>query len=579
VLAELSIRDLALIDAAELRFGPGLNAITGETGAGKSLLVGALELLLGETPRGGAQAWVRKGAEEAQVEGRFELRDPAALRRIGAWLAAELPLLAPDFEAGAAEGEAELVLGRSIGGDGRTRAHVNQRPVPRRALRALAGELLEIHGQNDHQRLFEPGEQCALLDAHGALEGPLERYAAARAAWRALAEEGRRLAAERAERRDRIDLARFQLSELDGARLTAGEHAALEDERGLLRAAGDMHGLVAGLVDELQERDGALLDRLRAAERALARFEKGVPRAAAINEDLRAACVHVEDAASALASLRDGLDDDPRRLEALEERLVELERLEQKHRTDAAGLLARRDELAAELARLEAEEESLSSVSADLPRLEAEAERLAAAVTQKRRALAPKLERAVLGTLGALGLNRARFEVRVAPRAAAEAPAEERLGPHGADEVELLLAANPGEDLRPLRHVASGGEAARIMLALRSILRAGGGGRTLVFDEIDAGVGGRLGPEVGRHLRGLAETAQVLCVTHLPAIAAHAHVHLRAAKEVKQNRTRTRVASLSGEERVREVAAMIAGGADAATARAEAARLLAEAGA
>jgi len=184
-----------------------------------------------------------------------------------------------------------------------------------------------------------------------------------------------------------------------------------------------------------------------------------------------------------------------------------------------------------------------------------------------------------VGALGALGLDRARFEVRLLPRAPAGAPAEERLGPHGGDAVELHLGANPGEDVRPLRHVASGGEAARIMLALRSILRAGDSGRTLVFDEIDAGVGGRLGPEVGRHLRALAQSAQVLCVTHLPAIAAHAHVHLRAEKEVKKNRTRTSVAVLEGEERVREVAAMIAGGADAATARAEATRLLSEAGA
>jgi DNA repair protein RecN (Recombination protein N) len=579
MLVELSIRDLVLIEAADLAFGPGLNVITGETGAGKSLLVGALELLLGESPRGGAAGWVRKGAEEAQVEGRVVLHDPAAVRRLGDWLERELPLIAAGFRASAEEGEAELVLGRTISAAGRTRAHVDQRPVPRKALRALAAELFEIHGQNDHQRLFEPAEQRALLDAHGGLEQELEAYRAARTAWLALAERARRLRAEEQERRDRLDLVRYLAAELEEARLAPGEHAELTSERNLLRAAGDMQGVLGGLVDDLLEGDGALVDRLRGAERALARWEDDVAPVARTLEDLRAAAVHVEDAAGALASLRDTVEDDPVRLDAVEERLAELERLEHKHRTDAEGLLARRAELAAEVARLEGEEASLTTLEADLERLEVEVARAADALTARREATAPKLEKAVVGALAALGLGRAQVEARVEPRAAADAPAEERFGASGADRVELMLAANPGEDPRPLRHVASGGEAARIMLALRSALRAGDAGRALVFDEIDAGVGGRLGPEVGRHLRALAERCQVLCITHLPAIAAHAHVHLRAAKEVRKNRTRTTVTALHGDERVREVAAMIAGGADQATAQAEATRLLAEAGA
>ncbi len=577
MLLELSIRDLALIEAAELRFGPGLNVITGETGAGKSLLVAALELLLGETPRGGAAGWVRKGAEEARVEGRVAIAGAAAIARVRDHLAVELPEIAAAFEAAVENDEAELVVGRSLTRAGRTRAHVDQRPVPRRALRALAPLLFEIHGQNDHQRVLDPAEQLRLLDAYGGLDAFRDDVAAARAAWLALKERSERLEAERAERRDRLDLLRFQREELERAELSAGEQAGLEGERRLLRNAGELRGELDGLVEELSEGDAALLDRLRGAERALARWEAEFRALAPAAEDLRSAALHVEEASAALSSFKSGVEDDPLRLEAVEERLSELERLERKYGTDEAGLTARRDELAGEIRALEDDELSLETLGAETARAEKALEKEAAALSKRRRTLAPKLARAVMETLAALGLDKASFEPALRARGGPDAEPEARYGPAGADELEFLLSANPGEEQRPLRHVASGGEAARIMLALRTVLRGGGSERTLVFDEIDAGVGGRLGPEVGRHLRALAAEAQVLCVTHLPAIAAQAHVHLRAAKEVRKNRTRTTVVELEGDERVREVAAMIAGGADEATARAEATRLLAEA--
>ena len=576
MLCELTIRDLVLIEATELTFGSGLNAITGETGAGKSLLVGALELLRGETPRGGGAAWIRKGAEEARVEGRVVLTDPQAVERLGRWLAVELPRIAEEFEAAAAEGEAELVLSRSLTRAGRTRAHVNQHPVPRRALRALAAQLFEIHGQNDHQRLFDPGVQRALLDQHGDLNGLGDDYRSARGAWLALEERAAELARRGAERRDRLELLRFQRDELDGARLERDEHGALADERRLLRAAGGLRVELDGLVHRLAEGEGALLDGLRSAERALEPWAQDLAALTPALEDLRAAGVHLEEASAGLASFKEGVEDDPARLEAVEERLAELERLEAKHGTDAAGLWTTRERIAHEIETLEAEEEALETLDDELGRALAAVERAAEALGAGRSRVAPGLGRAVAAAFAALGLERARLEVSLEPRAATGPPAE-RFGPDGAERVEFLFAANPGEDPRPLRHVASGGEAARVMLALRTALGAGEGGRILVFDEIDAGVGGRLGPEVGRHLRRLAQRAQVLCVTHLPAIAAHAHVHLRAAKEVRRSRTRTRVARLEGEERVREVAAMIAGGADEETARAEATRLLAEA--
>jgi len=580
MLVELSIRDLALIESLELELGPGLNVLTGETGAGKSLLVGALELLLGETPRAGAAQWVRKGSLEARVEGRFEVRGRRAIERVSEVLHAEAPAVCEAFLEGVTGEQAELFLGRSLGADGRTKAHVQQRPVPLRALRRVAPCVLEIHGQNDHQLLLQPAEQLRLIDSYGGLEQDLARYREARSTWHERTERFLNLDAERNERRDRRDLCAYQLDELRSAQLVVGEHAALREERELLRNASDVRAEVGAVVGELAESDSALSDRLRAALHVVERWGRRLPQLAGALEDLRSAEIHLSEAASSLASIVDGIEADPRRLEEVEERLAELERLEAKYRRDEVGLVERTAELAAELAQLEADEESLANLAEEITVAESGLETAAGRLAEKRRALVPALVKGIESSLGALGLARARVDLRITPRDGDD-PAE-RFGPRGAEEVELLLAANPGEDAAPLRHVASGGEAARIMLALRTELlpkERESVGRTLVFDEIDAGVGGRLGPRVGAHLKRLAATEQVLCVTHVPAIAAAADRHLCTSKEVLQGRTRTTIALLEGEARVNEVADMIAGGSAHETARAEAQRLLAGAGA
>ncbi len=575
MLIELSIRDLALIETLDLEFGPGLNALTGETGAGKSLLVGSLELLVGQTPKGGAGKWVRKGAGEARVEGRFEIRGAAAVERVTELLRAEVPALAEVFEESVEGDVAELLLGRSLTAAGRTKAHVQQRPVPLRALRVIAPAVLEIHGQNDHQRLLEPAEQLHLLDAYGGLAPELASYRDARRAWRELVERFEKLDAERAERRDRRDLVAFQLEELEAAELQVGEHERLREERDLLRSAAELRGELGAVADELAQSEGALLDRLRSALHVVDRWQTRLGKLEAPLEDLRSAEIHVAEAASVLASFADGVSDDPARLDVLEERLSELERLQHKYRCDEAGLLELQAALEAERTALASDEESLSTLEAEIDAALQALTRSAARLAKKRRALVPKLVKGVQASLAALGLARARLDVRATPRTGDDP--SDVFGPAGAEDVELLLAANPGEDLSELRHVASGGEAARIMLALRTELlprEAGGAGRTVVFDEIDSGVGGRLGPEVGTHLKRLAQTEQVLCVTHIPAIAAAADRHLCTTKEVHAGRTRTTVVALEGAARVDEVADMIAGGSAHETARAEAERLL-----
>ncbi|MBK7644559.1 MAG: DNA repair protein RecN [Planctomycetes bacterium] len=584
MLQELCIENLALFERAAVGFGPGLNVITGETGAGKSLLIDALELLLGERPRA---SLVRKGAKEARVEGRF-LASARALaeERLAGWLRENLPELSEEWS-GSKDEEHELLLARTLSAEGRTRAWINHRPATARVLRELAAQLVEIHGQNEHQRLFQPAEQTRLLDEFGELGGKLATYRGKRTDWLALRTELSGFETRARERAEREDLLRFQARELAQAKPSVEEHASLCSERELLRHAAGIASQLGALVQELSEDDGSALERLKRAERVLEQWESKLAAAAPCAEEIRAALAHLEEATSALASLVAGSESSPERLEEVETRLARLEELQRKYRTDIAGLAARADEAQRELAAIGTAAQDFDALRARTTEALAALERAAGELGKARRGLRARLEKAVRASLSELGLERASFEVRVEPRARPDLRSpnvspeqsraledERRFGFDGADEVAFLLAANPGEDRQPLAKVASGGEAARIMLALRTALALRQTIPTLIFDEVDAGVGGRLGPRVGEHLRRLGADHQVLCVSHLPAIAALAERHFKVAKTVQGGRTRTEVEELSGNARIEEIADMIAGGAAHATARAEARRLL-----
>jgi DNA repair protein RecN (Recombination protein N) len=605
MLVDLTVRNLALIEEARLSFGPGLNAITGETGAGKSLIVTALELLLGERPRGGAAPWIREGAQRAEVEGRFVLADPRLAARVDGFVRQELPAFVAEWDeelaAGAADGAAgapyrEVVLSRTLEADGRTRAWINHRPVTRRVLGSLAGVLVEIHGQQSAPRLLEPEQQAALLDAFGELGAVRSAYDGAREAWLRRAGELRERLDRRAERCARLEFLRFQRRELEALEPRAGEVEGLRSERERLRHGAALGRDAAGWLDGLSEGDEAALDRLRSVCRGVDHWSQRVTELRAVAEELDAARLHLEEASGLLLSFQQDVELDPARLEWVEERLAGYERLALKHGVPAGQLVSVVEGLDRELEQLESEasgnDELARARAVALEALRVAAEELSAG---RAAAVAP-LVRAVTRSLAGLGLGRARFEVVLTPAgreargcaglgeggAAASGPALASLdaleraafGPHGSERVEFLLAANPGEPLLPLRQVASGGEAARLLLALRTALAGCEEPRALVFDEIDAGVGGRLGPALARHLRSLGEHHQVLTVTHLPAIAAAAHRHQGVRKAVRRGRTRTAVALLEGEARVLEVADMISGGAEQPTAQAEARRLL-----
>ncbi|MBL8860495.1 MAG: DNA repair protein RecN [Planctomycetes bacterium] len=566
MLSDLALENLALFDRAALELGHGLHAITGETGAGKSLIVGALELLLGERPRTGI---VRTGAEEARVEGRFLLPPrQASGRELVDTLRDVAPAVLEDWDSLGKADERELVLARAVGASGRTRAWINHRPATLAALKRVAGHLVEIHGQNDHQRLFEPAEQTRVLDEFGGL-GPLaDRWRAAKSAYEAARAELEGFDARARERAERLDLLRFQAGELEAARITPEQHADLLAERDRLRWADDLSRDLGALARGLGGEDGGALDELRRARRVLESWTGRVAELSDIHADAESALVSAQEASAKLERFLAGLEADPARLESIEERLYKLETLSKKHRTDVAGLVARASAVRAELAELEARDESADVLAARVDAARRAAAAVAKDLTKKRATAAAKLVVAVHGSLVELGLAQADF--RHAPCEATK-PAPDAVDPPAS---EFFLAANPGEPARPLRHVASGGEAARILLAVRVALALEAAIPTLVFDEVDAGVGGRLGPQVGAHLAKLAKGHQVLCVTHLPAIAALADRHYRVSKAVKKGRTTTEVALLAPDARVDEVADMIAGGAAHATARAEARRLL-----
>jgi len=574
MLVELSLQDLALFEQAELVLGPGLNAITGETGAGKSLIVDALELLLGRRARAEV---VRAGARRARVEGRFLLSVESWGQGVATWLEEHLPDTLAEWREEQEDADApelELVLTRTITRDGRSRAHVNHRPVTGKLLRELATQLVEIHGQHEHQRLFDPAEQLQLLDTFAGLGDALAGYRERRASWLALRErlEGRE--AEEQRRAERLDLIEFQLSELEALELEAVDPDGLRSERELLRNAGELATTLGGLVEGLAEQDGAALEVVQRAERELEAWATRIPALEEAGACVREAAAQLEAAAALLRTTLDAAEPDPTRLEDLEEQLSLLERLARKHGVDPAGLAERRDALRDERARLQEERADSGALEEQEQRARTAATQAAEKLSRQRSRHLTRLAEAVTAGLAELGLERARFEAQLTPHPAEGAADPRRLGASGSEGVEFLLAANPGERMGPLRRVASGGEAARILLALRGALAVRQSTPTLVFDEVDAGVGGRLGPRVAAHLGALGSHHQVLVVTHLPSIAAAATRHLRVAKEVEDGRTRTRATALAGEARVSEVADMIAGGAEAATARAEAQRLL-----
>jgi len=542
MLRELRIRNFAVVENLTVPFAPGFNVLTGETGAGKSILVDAILLLRGARAQTDV---IRADAETATVEAVFEVSDGA---------------VATLDEAGLPFEDGEVVIRRELSRSGRHRAFVNDAAVTVGLLERLGDALVQVHGQHEHQRLLEPTRQLDMLDRFADAEPLRERFAALFAKHaEARAELERRRGAAR-DRAQRQDLLRFQVSELDAARVRVGEDDELRTERRRLQHA---ERFAAGLqeVGSLLHDDAASATaRLARAGRVLSDLGRLDPAFAAPAETLDAARAHVEDTLAAVRGLRDTIVFEPGRLEGIDERLDALTRLKRKYGDSEEALLRFRADAAAELDRLERHEELLAEDERRLAELEAEMASAARALGAARREAAAKLGPRVQRELRQLGMDRAAFEVATIDLAAGD------WGLRGAERVEFRFTANPDEPNRPLARIASGGELARTMLALQVVLSGDADAPTMVFDEVDAGIGGRAASVVGDKLAALGGSRQVLCVTHLAPIAALADQHVRVAKSVRGGRTRATTAVIAGDERAAEIARMLGGDASGAAA-------------
>lgn len=535
MLTHLKLRDLVIVDEAEIELGPGLTALTGETGAGKSIVVDALLMVAGGR---GAGDVVRHGAERAEIAAGFCALPQGALR----WL-----------EEQAVEHDGELIVRRVIGADGRSRAYLNGQLVPVQSLRELGEFLIEIHGQQEHQRLMRRGAQRELLDERLKDRTLLAEVRDIHERLRELGGEYAALKEAAQNREARLDLLRYQQAELEAEVTTAAAIEELFAEQKRIAGRGRLGAAASAALDAVYESDHAsahdLLAKAAAGLRAAADADPALAAPASL---LAEAAILAREAAGSLRHYLDALDVDPARQEEIERKAAALEALARKHRLAVTELPAQLARTAEEIRRLGAAETHLAALEERLAQCRREFAAAAERLTRARRQAAEALGGEVTALMQELGMAGGRFAVEVAPGGGES-------GPHGLDEIEFQVSANPGQPLRSLARVASGGELARISLAIQVAAAAGAGAPCMVFDEVDAGIGGAVAEIVGRQLRALGERAQVLCVTHLAQVAAQAHAQFRVSKLTDGKTTRTAVKPLSAAERIDEIARMSGG--------------------
>ena len=627
MLRELHISNLAVISDVRIELSPGLNCFTGATGAGKSLVIGAVEVLLGL--RSPAEM-LRPGSDEGRVSGVFEVASRDMLERIQA-----ITDVAVTDDGG------ELLLTRRLYASGRSSVSLNGNPITLGMLKLVAEQLVDVHGQHDHQYLLKPANQLDVVDQFGGLEKLREQYHTVYAKVVEAKARIAELASNRALRKQQLDLYSFQAAEIDNAELDAAEYADLESRSGVLQNLEKLRREAGGVHTAVYEADESVLEQLKAASTTLAALADHDPALKSVAQALKEATIGVEESAYDLSRYLDKLDLDPAELAEVSDRLNAMHRVANKYGGSVESAIAHRADIGKTLADLEKASGDDSGLRQQLAPMVGEMKKLAGDLTAKRLAVAKKIGPLIEAQLGDLGMGKAKFSVTVqpaplsledeqapvpaplppsassptqaptgkaAPLAASQskaaggsahslfsssngsapastaatststptlsAPALLPATPSGFDVVEFVAQTNPGQLAQPLRKIASGGELSRIMLALKGILAQGDRVSVLVFDEIDSNVGGRLGSIIGNKLRGLAEHHQVLCITHLPQIASYADRHLTVRKEVIDNKTETKVRAMEGVDRLQELAEMIGGQRITDVTRAQAQELL-----
>lgn len=536
MLESLHIQNYALIDDIELEFGPGFNVLTGETGAGKSIIVGALNLVLGA--RASAEG-VRDGADRARVDAVFRIGAPAR------------DLAAALQESDIALEDGVLILSRVVTPDGRSRAYAGGVPVPLAVLAAIGDELVDLHGQHEHQSLLKPARQLDLLDGFAGAQQAAGAVAAAVSALRDVERDLAALEVDDRERARRVEFLQHEVREIETAGLHPGEEEESRERRDLLTNAERIFELSSRAYATLHERDeGAVVDALDAASGDVEELARINNCFTSLAERLAEAREKIEDVAAELREFTTEIEFDPQELEDINARLTLISALKRKYGESIAAVLAYGERAREEVAAFEQRDERLAQLKRQRGALFEEGRRLAGELSEQRKKAARALDKQIAAALAELGMKGGRFETRFECG---------ELCATGIDRVEFLLAANPGEPLKPLRHVASGGEISRVMLALKSVFAKADTIPTLIFDEIDAGVGGAVANKVAAKLAELAGSHQTICISHLPQIAAAAQTHFHVAKETQKKRTVTSVARIADEDRVRELARLLDG--------------------
>lgn len=553
MLRELHVRNLAVIASASVELGEGLNVLTGETGAGKSMVVDSLVLLSGARA---STDLIRTGAEGLTVSGLFDLPGGACRDLL--------------TEAGIEPAGRELLVRREVSREGRNRVYIDDQPATARLLAELAPFLLRIHGQREELGLVDPDLQRVWLDRSGGAEAAelAARTARSYEGYRRLAERLARLAGDDRTRRERADLLRFQIEEIDAARLERGEEEGLRAERDVLRHLEAITRSLGTASTLLFEDEGAAAERIARSQALLAEVEEWEPAAGGWRGELEELRIRLEEVADSLRRRLDGLEVEPGRLDEVEERLAVVERLCRKYGGSTAAVLDCRQEMGRELEEVEGDAADREELEERTAAALEEYRRTALELSSRRAAWGQELAARMSGELAELGLGKARLSLLLERRREEASPLSVdgeavEFGPLGIDRVVFTFAPNPGEEPRPLARIASGGELSRVYLALQLAVRGdeeeGEARPTLVFDEVDTGISGAQAAALGRKLQRLAERAQILAVTHLPQVASHADHHFRIRKLVEGGRTRTEVEPLGTHDRVEEVARLLAG--------------------
>ncbi len=537
MLHELVVEDYAVVDRLRVRFHTGLNLLTGETGSGKSIIVDALGLLLGGRASGDM---IRSGRERARVSGVFE---------IGAKAATILE------QAGFDPGETDLVLDREIQAGGKSRVFVNNRPASVALLKQLAPHLGDIHGQHDQQLLFDPAAQLAMLDAFAQNGAQRDHVRQLYDAWKRVAREIAEIETTDQEKLRMLDLWQFQRKEIEAAGLRPGEDVELEAERRVQQNAGRLLDTAGAAFEALYEAPESAFSTVKSVARKLDELARIDEQMGAMRQALDPALIAIQDASDSLRDYLGSVEANPARLEEIETRLAALDKLKRKYGASVEEILLFLEEVTRKIAEVETAGDRLEGLRKEEKQLAGQYEKAAAALTSKRASAGQQLAKRVEAELKPLAMERTVFKIRIEPAAWSET---------GADSVQFLVSANAGEEPRPMDRVASGGELSRIALALKTCLVSGKPGaqappRTLVFDEIDTGIGGRAAEGVARRLKGLAAENQVLCVTHLAQIACFADHHYRVEKSERAGRTVAAIEELDAPASTEEIGRMLSG--------------------